>query len=121
MSGGCTDCGKKGGCDARKHGMFAAIDEALARLYPTRRWDERDEAGVGGGRRPGGRADALAARAGGAPQARATLYRPGARRGDLRLRLRPLPGPHAVAPRAARAALGRRGGAALASAIAEGR
>lgn len=24
--------------------MFAAIDEALARLYPTRRWGERDEA-----------------------------------------------------------------------------
>ena len=23
--------------------MFAAIDEALARLYPTRRWDERDD------------------------------------------------------------------------------
>ncbi len=41
--GGCTDCGKKGGCDTRKHGMFAAIDEALGRLYPTRRWDERDE------------------------------------------------------------------------------
>lgn len=42
--GGCTDCGKKGGCDTRKHGMFAAIDEALGRLYPTRRWGERDEA-----------------------------------------------------------------------------
>ena len=41
--GGCTDCGKKGGCDTRKSGMFAAIDEALARLYPTRRWGERDE------------------------------------------------------------------------------
>ena len=27
----------------RKHEMFAAVDEALARLYPTRRWDERDE------------------------------------------------------------------------------
>ncbi|MBC8132972.1 MAG: hypothetical protein H7X95_08335, partial [Deltaproteobacteria bacterium] len=24
--------------------MFAAVDEALARLYPTRRWGERDEA-----------------------------------------------------------------------------
>ena len=41
--GGCTDCGKKGGCDTRKHGMFAAVDEALAALYPTRRWGERDE------------------------------------------------------------------------------
>jgi hypothetical protein len=40
---GCTDCGRKGGCDSRKHGMFAAVDEAMARLYPTRRWGERDE------------------------------------------------------------------------------
>jgi hypothetical protein len=30
--------------------MFAAVDEALARLYPTRRWAERDEqAGFGAG------------------------------------------------------------------------
>jgi hypothetical protein len=41
---GCTDCGRKGGCDSRKHGMFAEVDAALARLYPTRRWSERDEA-----------------------------------------------------------------------------
>lgn len=54
MSGGCTDCGKKGGCDSRKHGMFAAIDDAMARLYPTRRWTERDEAaGFGAGVAPG--------------------------------------------------------------------
>lgn len=44
MSDGCTNCGNKGGCDSRKHGMFAAIDAALARLYPTRRWGERDDA-----------------------------------------------------------------------------
>lgn len=43
MSEGCTSCGRKGGCDARKHEMFAALDTALARLYPTRRWDERDD------------------------------------------------------------------------------
>jgi hypothetical protein len=43
MSDGCSDCGRKGGCDERKHAMFAAIDEALARLYPTRRWGERDD------------------------------------------------------------------------------
>jgi hypothetical protein len=50
MSEGCTSCGNKGGCDSRKHGMFAAVDEALARLYPTRRWTERDEAaGFGAG------------------------------------------------------------------------
>lgn len=50
---GCTDCGRKGGCDDRKGGMFAAMDQALLRLYPTRRWGERDEeaafrAGVAG-------------------------------------------------------------------------
>jgi hypothetical protein len=43
VSEGCTSCGNKGGCDHRKGGMFAAMDEALARLYPTRRWGERDE------------------------------------------------------------------------------
>lgn len=39
----CTECGRKGGCDHRKGAMFAAIDDALARLYPTRRWGERDD------------------------------------------------------------------------------
>jgi hypothetical protein len=43
LSQGCTSCGRKGGCDARKHEMFAALDAAMARLYPTRRWDERDD------------------------------------------------------------------------------
>jgi hypothetical protein len=41
--GGCTNCGKKGGCDHRKGAMFAAIEAALARLYPTRRFGERRE------------------------------------------------------------------------------
>jgi hypothetical protein len=41
--GGCTNCGNKGGCDHRKGAMFAAIDEALQRLYPTHRLDERRE------------------------------------------------------------------------------
>jgi hypothetical protein len=44
VSEGCTSCGNKGGCDHRKGEMFTALDEALARLYPTRRWGERDEA-----------------------------------------------------------------------------
>ena len=48
MGGGCSDCGRKGGCDARKGEMFGAIDEALARLYPTRRWSDRDEAAAFG-------------------------------------------------------------------------
>jgi hypothetical protein len=43
MSEGCTDCGRKGGCDHRKGAMFAAIDRALAGLYPTRRFDDRSD------------------------------------------------------------------------------
>jgi hypothetical protein len=39
----CTECGRKGGCDSNKGEMFAAVDEALRRLYPSRRWAERDE------------------------------------------------------------------------------
>jgi hypothetical protein len=51
--GGCTNCGGKERCDDRKHVMFAAIDDALARMYPSRRWGERDDAaalgaGIGG-------------------------------------------------------------------------
>jgi hypothetical protein len=76
MSEGCTNCGRKGGCDARKHEMFAAIDDALARLYPTRRWDERDDAAGFGAGLPPGEGDALAAAAAGRLHA-ATLYRPG--------------------------------------------
>lgn len=43
MGSGCTECGRKGGCDAHKGQMFAALDETLRRLYPSRRWTERDE------------------------------------------------------------------------------
>lgn len=39
----CTDCGRKGGCDHRKSEMAAVLNDALVRLYPTRRWGERDE------------------------------------------------------------------------------
>lgn len=47
---GCTNCGKKGGCDSRKHEMLGHVHAALARLYPTRRWEERaDDAAVGQG------------------------------------------------------------------------
>jgi hypothetical protein len=52
MSGGCTDCGRKGGCESRKSAMFDAVDEALARLYPTRRWSERVELELDGGVAP---------------------------------------------------------------------
>jgi len=76
MSQGCTNCGKKGGCDARKHEMFGAIDEALARLYPTRRWDERDDAAGFGAGLAAGEGDALAAALSARLKA-ATLYRPG--------------------------------------------
>jgi hypothetical protein len=77
VSEGCTNCGRKGGCDARKHEMFAALDGALARLYPTRRWDQRDddaafEAGV-----PAAEGHVLAALAS-ARLSAAAVYRPGA-------------------------------------------
>lgn len=42
--GGCQNCGAKAGCDHRKSGMFAVIEDALARLYPDRRWGEPDDA-----------------------------------------------------------------------------
>jgi hypothetical protein len=37
---GCTSCKSKSGCDHRKGDMFASIDRALERLYPTRTWGE---------------------------------------------------------------------------------
>jgi hypothetical protein len=43
MSGGCTECTNKGGCDHRKGAMMTAVAEALARLYPGQRWADRDE------------------------------------------------------------------------------
>jgi hypothetical protein len=48
MSAGCTSCHRKGGCDHRKAGMFAAIEQALERLYPDRRWRERPAGPVAG-------------------------------------------------------------------------
>jgi len=41
--GGCTQCGSKQACTGRKGHMFAAIDEALRQLYPTRVWGQRRE------------------------------------------------------------------------------
>jgi len=38
--GGCTNCKGKSGCDDRKGPMLADVDQALARLYPTRTWGE---------------------------------------------------------------------------------
>jgi hypothetical protein len=46
--GGCTSCGSKAGCDHRKGVMLEAIDDAMARLYPTRRWGELDDAARAG-------------------------------------------------------------------------
>jgi hypothetical protein len=73
----CTECGRKGGCDAHKGEMFAALDEALARLYPTRRWGEPDEAAAFGAGLGAGEGEALAAALAGRLKA-ATLFRPGA-------------------------------------------
>ncbi len=36
--GGCTNCNSKSGCDDRKGDMLEAVDDALARLYPSRTW-----------------------------------------------------------------------------------
>ena len=41
--GGCTNCKGKSGCDDRKGHMMASVDDALARLYPTRTWGEPSE------------------------------------------------------------------------------
>jgi hypothetical protein len=76
MSGGCTDCGRKGGCEDRKGGMMAAIGEALDRLYPTRRWAERDEASAFREGVPAGLGAVLADRLASA-LGTMTLYRPG--------------------------------------------
>ena len=40
---GCQNCGAKKGCTHRKDEMFAAIDQVLASLYPTRTWGEPDD------------------------------------------------------------------------------
>jgi hypothetical protein len=76
LSDGCTNCGNKGGCDSRKHGMFAAVDEALARLYPTRRWAERDEEAAFGAGVSSGEGAAVA-RALGARLKALAIHRPG--------------------------------------------
>jgi hypothetical protein len=73
---GCTNCGNKGGCDSRKHGMFAAVDEALERLYPTKRWTERDEAAGFGAGVTSAEGEALA-RALASRLKTLALYRPG--------------------------------------------
>lgn len=56
--------------------MFSAIDEALARLYPTRCWDVRDEAAAFGAGLGAAEGDALAAALAGRLKA-AALFRPG--------------------------------------------
>jgi hypothetical protein len=56
--------------------MFAAVDAALARLYPTRRWDERDEAAGFDAGVPAAEGHLLAALAAGRLNA-ATVHRPG--------------------------------------------
>jgi hypothetical protein len=56
--------------------MFSALDEAMARLYPTKRWTERDEeAGFGAGVSAG--EGAALARALASKLKALTLYRPG--------------------------------------------
>src|SRR5690606_7424230 len=40
---GCTNCSAKTGCNDRKGHMFSALEQALARLYPTRTWGAPDD------------------------------------------------------------------------------
>ena len=44
MSGGCTNCTSKGGCDSRKTEERDLLAELLPSLYPGRRWGEPDDA-----------------------------------------------------------------------------
>ena len=39
---GCDNCGAKAGCSHRKQAMFSEIDSAMARIYPTQTWGQRD-------------------------------------------------------------------------------
>jgi hypothetical protein len=45
---GCTNCKGKTGCDHRKGAMMTSVDQALARLYPSRTWGEPDDREVSG-------------------------------------------------------------------------
>ena len=101
MSGGCTDCGRKGGCDGRKAEMFSALDETLARLYPG--------TPLGRARRGQGRTGSTPPWAPCWPSASARACPPSrsrcpARRRALRLRLRALPRPAPLAARGPRGA-----------------
>lgn len=60
--GGCTNCGSKSGCDHRKGEMLEAVDDALARLYPSRTWGvpRAPEAGRGADGEAAALADELA-------------------------------------------------------------
>ncbi len=40
---GCSDCGRKGGCDERKGSQRVVLDEVVARLYPDRTWGRPDD------------------------------------------------------------------------------
>jgi hypothetical protein len=47
--GGCTNCAEKSGCDDRKGTMLEAVDDVLARVYPSRTWGEVDDDARGDG------------------------------------------------------------------------
>lgn len=40
---GCSDCGRKGGCDDRKGVQRVVLDDVVARLYPDRTWGRPDD------------------------------------------------------------------------------
>src|SRR5215471_13637002 len=41
---GCSDCGRSGGCNARKADERSLLAEVLERVYPDRRWGAPDDA-----------------------------------------------------------------------------
>jgi hypothetical protein len=43
VSGGCTNCTSKPGCDDRKGSMLSDVESVIERVYPTRRWGEPDD------------------------------------------------------------------------------
>lgn len=75
---GCTDCGRKGGCDTRKGSQRGVLDEVLARVYGTQRvWGQPDDEARFGAGVP--RAEARRLRRALATVAQApTWFRPGA-------------------------------------------
>src|SRR5947209_3659358 len=40
---GCADCDKSGGCESHKGPQREALESAIARVYPSRKWGQPDD------------------------------------------------------------------------------